>query len=299
MSYRAILQDTLEYIDAHLRGPICAEQLAARAGFSPYHFSRVFLFNVGCTVMVYVRLRRLAYAAAELSEGRKILDIALDYGFETHSGFSKAFRRRYGCSPERFRLRAKVKRPELPSLSHMQKYNIPGGIVMEPRFVTRDAFTIAGYSINTTSEGGVNSTEIPAFWQRYVQGGQCEKLHGEMFLKSHAEYGACFPMDADGSFTYAIGCEPREGRTVPEGYELHTVPAADYAVFTTPPSDEASFTANIQGTWRYIFNEWFPKSGYEYGEGLTDFEYYDTRSMGETGKTCDIYIPVKPAIHIH
>ena len=296
MNYADILQDTLQYIDAHLGEPLDTELLAARAGFSPYHFSRVFHFNVGYTVMVYVRLRRLACAAAELSEGGKIIDIALAYGFETHSGFSKAFRRHYGSSPETYRIHTRAKRPELPSLNHMKKYNIPGGIVMEPKFVTREAFKIAGYSLRTTSTEGENSKAIPAFWQQYLADGRCEKMHKETFLKSHDEYGACFPTDSDGSFIYVIGCEPQDGCTLPEGYEIHEVPAATYAVFSTPPSDEAAFTANIQGTWAYIYNEWFPKSGYEYSEGLVDFELYDSRCMGETGKIIDIYIPVKKKV---
>ena len=291
MSYADMLQDTLEHIDANLCGELSLERLASRVTFSPYHFSRVFHFNIGYTVMDYVRRRRLAFAASELSGGGKVIDIALNYGFETHSGFSKAFRRCYGCSPETYRIHAHARKPELPSLSHMKKY-LSGGIVMEPKIISRPAFKIAGYSIRTTNEDGKNNTEIPAFWGRYVHDGRCEKMHKETFLKNHAEYGACFAMDANGEFTYAIGCEPRDGCAIPAGYEVFDIPAAAYAVFTTPPSDEAGFSAGIQGTWAFIFNEWFPKSGYEYAEGCADFELYDERSMGDSGKTCDVYIPV-------
>jgi AraC family transcriptional regulator len=292
LSYADILQDTLEYIDAHLGEELDLGLLAARAGFSPYHFIHVFRFGVGYTVMDYVRRRRLAFAAAELSSDRRILDIALEYGFETHSGFSRAFRRHYGCSPETYRTHAHTGTPELPSLSHIKKYNT-GGIVMEPKFVTRPAFKIAGYSIRTKNTDGQNSTDIPAFWGRYIQDGRCDKMHKENFLKSHTEYGAsCFAMEADGSFLYAIGCEPKDGAAIPEGYEVFEIPAATYAVFSSPPADGAGFTASIQGTWGYIFNEWFPKSGYEYAEGGADFELYDERCVGETGKVCDIYIPV-------
>jgi AraC family transcriptional regulator len=235
--------------------------------------------------MDYVRRRRLAFAAAELASGRRILDVALEYGFETHSGFSKAFRRHYGCSPENYRARAPAVRPELPSLDQMKKY-VSGGIIMEPKIIARPAFKIAGYSIRTTNAEGQNSTEIPAFWGAYMSDGRCEKMHKEGFLKSHAEYGACFAMNPNGEFTYAIGCEPQDGADIPDGYEVHEITANTYAVFSVPPSDKDGFVAAIQGTWGYIFNEWFPKSGYEYAEGGADFELYE-----ECGK-CDIYIPV-------
>ncbi|MHB9293163.1 putative AraC family transcriptional regulator, mar-sox-rob regulon activator [Hollandina sp. SP2] len=83
----------LRYIDVNIKEKLNIEKLAARAGFSPYHFCRVFQWEAGYSIMEYVRNRRLFYAASELASGRRIADIALDYGFETHSGFSKAFRR--------------------------------------------------------------------------------------------------------------------------------------------------------------------------------------------------------------
>ena len=122
MPYLKMLQHILTYIDEHLHEELHAECLAAKAGFSTYHFCRVFRWGVGYSVMEYVRLRRLAFAVAELSTPRKIIDIALEYGFETHSGFSKAFRRHFGCSPETYRIHAQLKRPELPALSLRKKF---------------------------------------------------------------------------------------------------------------------------------------------------------------------------------
>jgi AraC family transcriptional regulator len=59
-----------------------------------------------------------------------------------------------------------------------------------------------------------------------------------------------------------------------------------YAVFSSPPADEANFSLAIQGT------EWFPNSGYEFDSNGVDFEFYGERCMGKTGKVCEIYIPV-------
>lgn len=292
MDHYAVLQNILEFIDEHIKDEISADQLAEKAGFSTWHFCRVFQWRVGYSVMGYVRSRRLAFAACELNSGRRILDIALEYGFDTHSGFSKAFRRYFGCSPETYRIHVHCARPLPPSLPNMEKYQI-GGIVLEPKFVTKPIIKLAGFALKTTMADGLNSKRIPAFWDAYMTDGRMKRLHSESFVKDHAEYGACFPEDPEtGEFEYVIGVEPKEGAAIPDGYHVSELPPATYAVFSTPPCDAANFSPTIQHVWDYIFNDWFPKSGYEYAPNCVDFELYDDRCMSETGKVCDIYIPV-------
>ncbi|MCQ2009870.1 MAG: AraC family transcriptional regulator [Sporolactobacillus sp.] len=292
MDMTAILQDTLEYVDEHITDDINADHLAARAGFSTWHFCRLFQWGVGYSVMAYVRNRRLAFAAYELTSGRRILDISLNYGFETHSGFCKAFRRYFGCSPGTYRLHAHCDRPFPPSIPRTNKY-LNGGIILEPRFVTLSAVKLAGFALKTTSSDGENSKEIPNFWNNYMNDGRMEKLHAEGFIKKHDEYGACFPEDPEtGAFDYVIGVEPKDDATIPDSYHVCELPPATYAVFSTPACHAETFVAAIQGTWNYIFNEWFAQSGYEYAPGCADFELYDDRCMSDTGKICDIYIPI-------
>lgn len=287
-----ILQGILEHIDDNLSEDLSPERLAARAGFSTWHFCRVFRWGTGYAPMAYVRLRRLAFAAYALHTEQKIIDISLEYGFETHSGFSKAFRRYFGCPPEIYRLHAQCPLPAAPNLILSNKYSI-GGIFMEPRITALPARKIAGYTLHIPNEGNENSKAIPAFWHAYMTDGRCEKLHRQSFVKNHAEHGACFPADPEtGTFDYAIGVEVPEGAAVPAEYDVREIPAATYAVFSTPPCNNANFTAAIQGVWQFIFNEWFPASGYEYARGGVDFELYDERCMTENAKICDIYIPV-------
>jgi AraC family transcriptional regulator len=104
MDYRMCIQNSIDYIEEHLQEGITVDKLARIAGFSPYHYYRVFNAYVGIPIVEYIRRRRLAYAAAELACGKRIIDIAMDYGFDTHNGFTKAFRKAYGCSPEKYRI---------------------------------------------------------------------------------------------------------------------------------------------------------------------------------------------------
>ena len=309
MSYAPLLQNVLVYIDGHLDENLNVESLAKLAGFSQYHFSRVFPFYTGFAVMEYVRIRRLTHAAAALSkgwsrrknrsaarpgnQGDRLIDIALAYGFETHSGFSKAFKRYFGTSPELYRTRCiQTVPPPIPDLLRMYEQYSIGGIVMEPKFITKEAIHLAGYALRTKDDGS-NTVEIPQFWTKYLTDGHCQKLHSQSFVKHHAEYGACCQQDAEtGVFDYVIGVEVTDGVEAPAEFHTYTLAPATYAVFTTPPSPMDTFSPTIQGTWRFIMQEWFPQSGYEYANGCTDFEYYDNKGATDN-MVCEIYIPVQ------
>jgi len=168
-----------------------------------------------------------------------------------------------------------------------------GSVPMEPKMVKKPAIKLAGFPNKTKTNEGEYFKDIPKFWHDYRADGRQEKLHKELFLKSHKEYGACFTENPEnGEFDYVIGLEVKKGHDIPKGYHVYTIPEALYAVFTTPPADEAKFTSSVQGTWKYIFNEWFPKSGYKLAANGVNFELYDERSMRNTGKIMDICIAV-------
>lgn len=81
--------------------------LAAEHGYSPSHFHRVFTDVVGETPKAHVervRLERAAYRLAVTKES--ILDIALSIGFRSHETFTRAFRRRFDCTPSDLRRRS-------------------------------------------------------------------------------------------------------------------------------------------------------------------------------------------------
>ena len=292
MDYRAHIQRCIDYIESHLTKRITVETLAAREGFSACHFYRVFDAYTGMPVMAFVRRRRLEHAASRLAGGARVLDVALEYGFDSHAGFTHAFQKAYGAPPERYRLHASPRPPRPVSLQLHHTYNLTGGIVMEPRIIVRPAFTVAGYALRTTSVDGENHRAIPVFWQAYMKN-HSESLHKALNPVTHAEYGLCTEMDMEtGEFDYVIGLEVPEGAPIPDGLHVTRVPASTYAIFTTPPAEEKDFVNTIQNTWSYIYHEWFPSSGYEYAPGGADYELYDERCLKETAKQIDIAIPV-------
>lgn len=99
---REIIGEGLRYIEENLRAPITARELADMAGYSLYRYYRLFQAETGMPVMRYILRRRLLAAASEMKRGKKQIDAALLYGFDTHAGFYRAFRREFGCTPSQY-----------------------------------------------------------------------------------------------------------------------------------------------------------------------------------------------------
>jgi len=96
------MQAILNYIEQNLQSNISAEELANFAGYSIWHFYRLFSQATGMPLGGYIQKRRLDCALEEISRGRSGVDAALAYGFDTYAGFYKAFVRMYGCAPKQF-----------------------------------------------------------------------------------------------------------------------------------------------------------------------------------------------------
>jgi len=102
------LLSLLRHVGGRLDGDVSLDALAGRAGWSRFHLHRAFRRLVGETPKAYTQRLRLDRAAARLATGTdRVVDIALDSGFASHEVFSRAFRRRFGRSPERYRAAAK------------------------------------------------------------------------------------------------------------------------------------------------------------------------------------------------
>ena len=83
---------------------VSLEALARRAGWSAFHLHRAFRRVARETPKQYTLRVRLAGAAARLAATRDtVLRVALAAGFSSHEVFTRAFRRRYGCSPAAYR----------------------------------------------------------------------------------------------------------------------------------------------------------------------------------------------------
>ena len=111
MDNRTIIQQSLDYIEENLQTDITAAELAAQAGFSLFHYYRLFQQATGLPVMQYILRRRLLHGVYAMKQGENKTNAALGYGFDTYAGFYKAFCREFGSTPSAFLESCRAKRP--------------------------------------------------------------------------------------------------------------------------------------------------------------------------------------------
>jgi len=122
MDNRTIIQQSLDYIEDNLQTEITAAELAELAGFSLFHYYRLFQQATGLPVMQYILRRRLLHGVYAINKGSTKMDAALLYGFDTYAGFYKAFCREFGSTPSAFLKSCRAKRPyriDLTKEEHM------------------------------------------------------------------------------------------------------------------------------------------------------------------------------------
>ncbi|MCK0471075.1 helix-turn-helix transcriptional regulator [Halalkalibacter sp. APA_J-10(15)] len=111
MNHYTISKQIIAFIENNLHERLSLESIAKHAGFSKYHFHRLFYKEIGQSVMDYVRSRRLANAAHLLLQSdEKIIDIAFYFRFESQESFTRSFKKAYHLPPGQYRkLMSKLK----------------------------------------------------------------------------------------------------------------------------------------------------------------------------------------------
>lgn len=103
MNQNEIVNASLRYIEENLEEPLWIGKIAGEAGYSEFYFSRLFREHTGMSVMEYVKKRKMIKASEMILEGRKIIDVALMFGWQSHASFTKAFKNEFGFSPSLLR----------------------------------------------------------------------------------------------------------------------------------------------------------------------------------------------------
>ena len=281
------IDHALDFIEAHLARPLSLPQIAAAACYSPYHFARFFRARTGWSVMAYVQARRLTLAADRLrSEQPRLLDLALDSGFDSQAAFTRAFKRKFDLSPGAFRATGCANKAWLQSrTARLQLAPMEIKVMQTPRFTDYPAFRAVGLK---RSYDDMNGADIPALWDRF--NAVADRIPHAVPDRA---YGICLPPSKpDGKVDYYAALAVEKIGDLDEQFAVIDVPAQYCAVFThciTQPN----INTDLMPLMRFIWEAWLPNAGYDYTGG-PDFELYDHRfeAEGPSGEF-DIYIPVR------
>lgn len=101
------MYNVLKYIHENIKTPLTAVETAAKFGYSKWYFCSKFHAYTGKSFVKYVRHFRLQLACLDILDGKKITDVAMDYGYDDISGFNKAFLAEFGCYPKKYKQNTK------------------------------------------------------------------------------------------------------------------------------------------------------------------------------------------------
>ena len=102
---KEIVAACVNYIEDNIYTKITLDDIAGQAGISKYHLHRMFKSLTGESLMDYVHSRKLSASINELIHtNMRIIDIALEYGFDYEQSYIRAFRKKFGHTPLKVRV---------------------------------------------------------------------------------------------------------------------------------------------------------------------------------------------------
>ncbi len=264
--YRERINKVLEHIGNHLDGDLSLAVLSGVAGFSPYHFHRIFHSLVGETIQTHVKRLRLASAAQKLlyRSDLTITAIALDCGFSNPADFARSFSAEFGMSASRYLRQKRNKARDSGSPSHaLQMPVMPAVSWQDPGQVeirTLEDCRIAYIRCMGLSVDRSNPAIGRAFGQLFRWGcahgyvDASTRLLGvtldnpEVTPMQHCRYDACITVPSRADAEGEVGV-----RLLPS--------AGVYAVRPFPrlgPSFEQTFFSQVLA----MYGRWLPDHGY-------------------------------------
>ena len=291
MNNLQLVEKVLYYIDDHISDDIELKHLAKKFGYSPFHFHRIFSAVTEQTMMEYVRKRRLIIAHQKLCKTQvSVADICYGVGFNSIQTFNRAFKKTFGMRPLQAREgKVSITYRDVPTIveGYHKKVELEGIFAIEPQFVIRDEFVIAGYRKHTKNGPGV----IGESWYELKQHLDWIQRKNEKVMYGFEDYSEDFSVDPL-AFYYMAAVEVDRDDKLPAGMDRKVIPKAEYAVF---PVKGNNTNGEIVQAFRYIYNVWLPNSEYCIDERvLADFEYYDERwDCQSSAAQLEIYIPIR------
>ena len=266
------------YIDEHIHEKISLKNLADAAGYSPWHADRIFKELTGRSPFEYIRACRLSQAAINLrdcSTKTKIIDVALDYLFDSHEGFTRAFSKQFGVAPKSYQQKPKPialfmpykvlpthkqtgKRRDATMNKNNEQLGIFVQIIERPK---RRAIILRGHKAED--------------YFAYCEEVSCD-VWGILTSVKEAMYepaGFWLPDSwiKPGTSKYVQGVEVPEDYNgeIPDGYELIDMPACTMMIFQSEPYEDENFGEAIENVWKLIERydpklygfEWAPEDG--------------------------------------
>ncbi len=288
--YYERIEKTIDFIEENLKEKLTIEMIAEKAYFSKYHFIRVFTAMTGETVGNYLRKRRISRSSKQLiNSNSTILDIALDYQFESQEAYTRSFKKIYNTSPGKYRKlnnnqiaygRARL---TIERLNHLKS-----NVTMKPKIIELEKKKLIGISVKTS----LAQNNIPQLWNTFMP--RIEEITNNIDSGCYEihPFDSEFKME---NFTESMEFEKWAAvevdnlENIPDGLKATTIEGGKYAVF-----EHKGLMSNIQFSFDYAYGTWLPNSGFELDK-RADFEVYGKQYYGPENpeSITELWIPIK------
>ncbi|MEQ9365138.1 MAG: AraC family transcriptional regulator [Leptospirales bacterium] len=287
IDYYERLNLAIDFIERNLRAPIRVADVSTAAFQSQWHFQRVFRFMTGHSVAEYLRRRRLAEAGhALLKSGARVLDVALEFGYESSEAFSRAFRKEIGVNPAGLRGLTEFPYFERIDIYGPRFQDVYPNVAIEERVVIRNATVVRGIRKRTSMRHNRQFQDIPTLWGRYFAERLPEKIPEQALPGT--TIGVYSNWDFEENFDLTIGAPVARDAATDLSLANVEIPAGKFTVFTIPGSAPEDLIAG----WKYIYGTWMPNTRNEREFGV-DFDLFDERFTNGPAALSEIYIPIK------
>ncbi len=281
-AYEERFERVLKYVDRHLDDVLTVERLSKVANFSRFHFHRQFSEFAGMTVSRYIQMMRLRRASYQLvfKIERRIIDVALEAGFENPESFTRAFKRHFGQTPSQFRNKPAWK----PWNERMQLPKRERSEMMDVKIVDFDETMIAVKEHRGDPQQVNESVKEFIEWRKStgLSPVDTSRTFGIPYDDPEVVESDRFCFDICGSVLKAVPENPQK-------VVNKVIPGGRCAVLRHYGSTDI-----IKESVYYLYREWLPESGEELRDFPVFFNYL--KLMPETPEhelITDIYLPMK------
>lgn len=252
------VQRMQDYMEAHLCEPITLNQLARAAGYSQWHATRIFKEAVGKSPFEYLRALRLSRAALLLRDGSpRIIDVAFDFVFDSHEGFTRAFTRQFGVAPGRYSRNPEPIQLFMPA--SVRDVYLTFNQEVQPMNNDQKTQTVFVQVVERPARQAIIKRGVRAtHYFAYCEEVGCD-VWGMLTSVKEALYepiGMWLPpaMITPGTSQYVQGVEVPQDYSgkVPEGYELMALPPCKLMVFQGEPFEDSAFEEAIKELWEVM-----------------------------------------------
>lgn len=289
------VQRMQDYVDAHLTEVITLRSLATAAGYSPWHSARMFKDVTGKAPFEYIRAMRLSQAAQRLQkQDQRIIDVAFDFVFDSHEGFTRAFSKQFGITPKSYSKNKDAASIKLfmPDSARDYYLNLQKGVIpMSKSASLSNVFVqvVERPARKLILKRGIKATH----YFEYCEEVGCDVWEQLSSIKEalYEPIGMWLPdnLIKPGTSQYVQGVEvPLDYQgEVPEGYEMIELAPCQMMVFQGPPFDDEKFGEAIENLWE-VMNEYKPELyGFKWAD--EDAPRFQLIPMGYRG-----YIEARP-----